>query len=1071
MNKLARRLVVTGALLTACDEAMQPDVQLAVDRPEETTKVQSRLDTSCGGQAANGLPWVHSRCGAPAVIFLDFDGGTYLHDNGPVQHVGYNQDGSDPSSFDPAEQNVIRDAAEKVATWFAPFNVDVTTDPATPGDRAWIIIGNDVESGGAATCGFPNNVGACARIVSGGAESHDAGAVVHELTHVFGSGHNSTFNQWGDRLDTYGAPLDPLHGMVMGGKGGVINKWVLWHGYGSVDGFQDQVQRILDRLDNYGDPYVPDDDVDSQPSTARLMTTSGVRKLAKGVLERPDDNDWYTFTVPTAGYYTVSVVRDPPSFVDVRVKLNIVPGTFFASDDGDPDEQPYQMVNDSFISPVWLTPFTTYSIHVQSHGDYADFGAYEVRVDPMPSGINGNGQGMRWRARDIGLTQIPGFSYANGGTLTIQGHGDMTEVSEDAFHYVFQTLEGDGSITARVEQVSGTNSNSEVGVMIRDGLSPLAPHVAVVASYNSTKRLLARDVAGQTSIAVPVESGGNFSPVWVRLTRSGPAFTGEVADGPLGPWRPVGSRLVSMGSRVNIGLAVARNYRYLSTGSGYAQISSVSTTGNVNPQPNLNLTGPPPSLSYVSASMNSVTFNLTSPPGTTTLMEKSRDGVNFETAGFFVAQGSPISVGGLRGGHRYWFRGMSIFSDGSYSVPTSVITTITHPGPVTNVTVSNVAGSRDTTLNIDWNETSGESGYRVLRAPAAAGPWSAITPVLPPNTPMYTDTGLTPNTPYFYQIETDLIPGPPPSGLIGTARSDIKSRYTALPTTTGGRVNSTTPTSVAMQSNSVSGATSYEIERFTASGSTPTNLTSPTRTFTDTGRSPLQWYRYAMRGKNANTWSNDWTRFIVATPADPANALPPGWTTDDFGSVNAAGVAGMNSGGQFTLIASGSRLSSNAGGLFAGAVEAANGWIAARVSSLSAVSLSGEPNYPWAQGGVMIRDALADTSTFVAAYATTGRGLRISYRTADGGTVATVEGPEIAAPVRLRVSRTGPTVFDATYSTDGVTWTSLGLVPSVSMGSNVYMGLFANAGANQPDQMEVARFTDVETNFSGGVYP
>jgi hypothetical protein len=1055
-----------AAVAGGCDEAAEPDVQRPVDTPEMTTTIHSRLDTSCGGQAPNGLPWAHSRCGAPVVIFLDFDGGTYLSDP-PKVHEGYNQEGSDPTTFDPAEQDVIRDAVDKFAAWFAPFNVDVTTDPNTPGPRTWIIIGNDVESGGASTCGFPNNNGACARAYSGYAEHHDVRGLVHEIGHTLGASHNTAYNQWGDRADdAYAEALDPLHGMVMGAKNGVINKWMLWHGPNGVDGFQDQVQRILDRLDNYGDPYLPDDDVDSSSSTPRPLVASGVRKLAKGVIERPDDTDWYTFMVPTAGYYTVSVVRDVPSFVDVRVKLHIVPGTFIASEDGDPDEQPYQTVNDSFISPVWLIPATTYNISVQSHGDYADFGAYEVRVDPMPAGINGNGQPMRWRARDIGLCQIPGFSYANGGTLTIQAHGDLTGVVEDAFHYVFQTLEGDGSITARVEQVSGTNSNSVAGVMIRDGLSPRAAHAAVMASRTSTKSLLARLSQGQESTAVDFESGSRFSPIWVRLTRSSHFLIGEVADGPLGPWRSVGSQFVPMGNTVLIGLAVARNWRYFSGGSGYAQISSVSTTGNVNPQRPLNLAGPPPSWSYVSATNNSVTFNLTSPPGTTTLMEKSRDGVNFEPAGLFLAVGTPITVSGLRSGERYWFRGVSVFPDGTYSpIPSTITTTNTLPGPVTNVTVSNVAGRRDTTLNIDWNDTSSESGYRVLRAPAAAGPWSAITPVLPPNTPMYTDTGLTPNTPYFYQIETDQIPGPPPSGLIGTARSEIKSRYTALPTTTGGTLTGATPTSVSMQCNAVAGATSYEIQRFTASGTTPTTLTSPVRTFTDTSVVPLQWYRYAMRGKNANTWSNEWTTpFMVATPADAANALPAGWDIANFGDAHTAGAAGMNSSGRFTLIASGSRLSGGAGGLFAGSDQPGNNWIVARVSSLSG-------SYAWSQGGVMIRDAFASNATFVAAYATTGRGLYVSYRTTLDGPITTIEGPEIDAPVKLRVRRNGTSAFDAAYSTDGVAWTSLGTVPSVPMNSGVRVGLFASAGNNQPDAMEVVRFTEVETNFSGGVYP
>jgi hypothetical protein len=624
------------------------------------------------------------------------------------------------------------------------------------------------------------------------------------------------------------------------------------------------------------------------------------------------------------------------------------------------------------------------------------------------------------------------------------------------------------TITARVDQVSGTNSGSLAGVMIRDNLSPLAPHVSVMASYNSTKRLLARSTPGATSTEIYTESGGNFSQVWVRLTRAGSTFTGEVADAPGGPWRLVATTAVTMGSTVSIGVAVARNYSYGHAGHGPALISSVSFTGNVNPQRDLNPSLAAPAFSVVQETFSSVLFNFTKAAGAaSTLFERSRDGMNFEVAGQ-VTTGTQYNFTGLRGAERYWFRALSIDSNNRYSPPSAIQTTTTSAAPVTNVNISNVAGDRDTKLNIDWNETSGEGGYVVRRALSASGALTDVSGVLPPNTPMFTDTGLTPNTNYFYRIDTirELEGG----GIGVTGISATKSRYTALPTTSGGKITAVTPTSASMQCNSVSGATSYEIQRVTAAGSTVTDLTSPTRTFTDTGLAPLQWYRYAMRGKNTNTWSNDWTRFMAATPPDTANALPAHWIYDDFGDVNAAGVAGMNSSGRFTIVASGSRLSQDAGGVFAGAVEGGDGWIAARVSSLSAVTVD-DTDYPWAQGGVMIRDALADTATFVAAYATRDRGLYISYRRADGGAVTSVEGPEIAAPVKLRVRRTASSEFDAAYSTDGVTWTSLGTVPSVSMSSNVYMGLFANAGNNPPDQMEVARFTEVETNFSGGVYP
>jgi hypothetical protein len=81
-------------------------------------------------------------------------------------------------------------------------------------------------------------------------------------------------------------------------------------------------------------------------------------------------------------------------------------------------------------------------------------------VTPLPSS---------WSDSDIGSPAAGSASYANG-VFTVSGAGsDLMGGTSDSFHFVYQTLSGDGTIVARVASVS--SAYAEVGVMIRETLN------------------------------------------------------------------------------------------------------------------------------------------------------------------------------------------------------------------------------------------------------------------------------------------------------------------------------------------------------------------------------------------------------------------------------------------------------------------------------------------------------------------------------------------------------------------------------------------------------------------------
>jgi hypothetical protein len=125
-----------------------------------------------------GLPSLNSFPGAPAAIFLDFSGnGTYLP---------YDEDGNN-TSFNASEQSNITKAWEHMSTYFAPFNVNVTTVlPSVP--MAWGLITNSVTGAGWSYVNvFPNSSSGAPRSFNpaGDARGRQSG-IAHEIGHNFG---------------------------------------------------------------------------------------------------------------------------------------------------------------------------------------------------------------------------------------------------------------------------------------------------------------------------------------------------------------------------------------------------------------------------------------------------------------------------------------------------------------------------------------------------------------------------------------------------------------------------------------------------------------------------------------------------------------------------------------------------------------------------------------------------------------------------------------------------------------------------------------------------------------------
>jgi hypothetical protein len=124
------------------------------------------------------------------------------------------------------------------------------------------------------------------------------------------------------------------------------------------------------------------------------------------------------------------------------------------------------------------------------------------------------------------------------------------------------------------------------------------------------------------------------------------------------------------------------------------------------------------------------------------------------------------------------------------------------------------------------------------------------------------------------------------------------------------------------------------------------------------------------------------------------------------------------------------------------------------VGSITARVESVENTDPWAKAGVMIRETLDPGSKFAAVYVTPTnadgtptQGCRFQGRTDTDGSatsdtsVATDGQKAVTAPYWIKLERDFAGNFRGYYSSDGSNWSPLVWRPSISMSSNVYIGL------------------------------
>jgi hypothetical protein len=163
-----------------------------------------------------------------------------------------------------------------------------------------------------------------------------------------------------------------------------------------------------------------------------------------------------------------------------------------------------------------------------------------------------------WNTSDIGaVAAVGGANYNNNnitnGSFTVIGSGVNIGDGADEFRYVYQLASGDCSIVARVASVQNTDNQAKAGVMIRETLNSNATHASTLVTPGKGVMFAYRSSTGGST---STSSSNGTAPYWVRVDRVGNVFHSYRSSNGT-TWSLMGSKTITMGTNVYIGLAVS----------------------------------------------------------------------------------------------------------------------------------------------------------------------------------------------------------------------------------------------------------------------------------------------------------------------------------------------------------------------------------------------------------------------------------------------------------------------------------------------------------------------------------
>jgi len=314
---------------------------------------------------------LNSYSSANAVIYLDFDG----HN---VAGTMWNVNGAFTCNSSGLSDAAITEIFNRVAEDYRPFNINVTTNEAkytaAPYNRRMRVVittSNEWYGSGAGGVAYVNSFTwgdntPCFvfSALLGMSSKNIAEAASHEAGHTFGLRHQSSYNSscvkisdynWGQGAGEIG--WAPIMGAAYNQNMSLWNSGPNSLGCGVI---QNDLTVITNATNGFG--FRTDDHTDVYSTATVSSFDANGQFTISGVVEKTDDKDLFTFTMPTFG----------------RLQLNAIPYNVGTSNLGSDLDLQVEVLDGSYASIGTYNPGNLLSSVIDT---FISAGTYYLRID------------------------------------------------------------------------------------------------------------------------------------------------------------------------------------------------------------------------------------------------------------------------------------------------------------------------------------------------------------------------------------------------------------------------------------------------------------------------------------------------------------------------------------------------------------------------------------------------------------------------------------------------------------------------------------------------------------------
>ena len=317
-----------------------------------------------------------------------------------------------------------------------------------------------------------------------------------------------------------------------------------------------------------------------------------------------------------------------------------------------------------------------------------------------------------WRNRDVGSPVRAGTAASSAtGTFSVTGAGEAIWGNADQFQYVYQPIQGDTEIIARVASLQVTHAGAKAGVMIRESMNAGARHASMFATGGNGWSFQYRDVSDGMSFVSAGSAGA--APGWVRLVRAGDRLTGyHSTDGK--SWSVVASETIAMSSSVYVGLAVSSRVESVTTAATFTNVAVSKGSSGSNAPPTVSITTPSASATYNAPASMVVTAAASDSDGTVARVDIYQGStlLKSDTTAPYSVDWTGVGPGS------YQLTAVARDNDGATKTSAAVTITVTsgsNQAPSVSISSPGAGASFTAPANIAIQATSGDSDGRVTR--------------------------------------------------------------------------------------------------------------------------------------------------------------------------------------------------------------------------------------------------------------------------------------------------------------------------------------------------------------------